>query len=355
LDGNGDDDSVENLSEIRDPRKKRKMTNEEKLKIVVLDEQKMSARQIARNMGFDHRNISRFLKRYNQTKCIERQPGPDRKRKLKPRDERRVVQEVVKDRFISIAKIRRELELDHVSNWTIGRVIKRETGMQSCFALNKPFISDKNRKRRLEWCEIHKDWTFDQWKRVIFSDESPYTLRIRCRRRCWRKPGERYKNACLRKTVKHDQKVMVWGCFAAHGVGIITWIKGIMRKEHYEDILNDSMIPSANLLFGDDNFIFQQDNDPKHTANTIKEWFTDRNVEVLAWPSQSPDLNPIENLWGILDKRLAGRTCNSEEELFKVLEEGWNALPVDLLTRLVESMPRRIQAVIDAKGDATKY
>ena len=75
----------------------------------------------------------------------------------------------------------------------------------------------------------------------------------------------------------------------------------------------------------------------------------------MAWPSQSPDLNPIENLWAILDKRLEERTCNSEEELFKELEKGWNALPVILLTRLVESMPRRIQACIDANGEATKY
>jgi len=78
------DEEEEENDEKLDPRKKRKMTNEEKLKIVVLDEQKISARQIARNMGFAHKNISRFLKRYNQTKCIERQPGPDRKRKLTP-------------------------------------------------------------------------------------------------------------------------------------------------------------------------------------------------------------------------------------------------------------------------------
>ena len=355
MDGNGDDDSVENLSEIRDPRQKRKMTNEEKLKIVVLDEQKISARQIARNIGFAHTNISRFLKRYNQTKCIERQPGPDRKRKLSPRLVRRIVQEVGKDRFISLAKIRRELELYHVSNWTIGRVIKQETGMQSCFALKKPFITKVNRKRRLEWCFAHKHWTFEQWKRVLWSDESPYVLRNASRRRCWRKPGERYINACLKKTVKHDRKVMVWGCFAAHRVGIIKWIKGIMCKEDYEEVLNNSMVPSADMLFGEDNFIFQHDNDPKHTAKLIKTWFTDGNIETLAWPAQSPDLNPIENLWAILDKRLAERTCNSEKELFNELEKGWNELPVDLLTSLVESMPRRIQAVIDAEGEATKY
>jgi hypothetical protein len=84
----------------------------------------------------------------------------------------------------------------------------------------------------------------------MWSDESPYVLRNACRRRCWRKPGERYINACLKKTVKHDQKVMVWGCFAAHGGGLIKWIKGIMCKEDYEEVLNSYMVPSGHILFG---------------------------------------------------------------------------------------------------------
>ena len=72
-------------------------------------------------------------------------------------------------------------------------------------------------------------------------------------------------------------------------------------------------------------------------------------------PAQSPVLNPIENLWSILDRTLASRTPNDEAELFQALEDGWKRLPVDLLTRLVASMPSRCQAVIDAKGGTTKY
>ena len=75
----------------------------------------------------------------------------------------------------------------------------------------------------------------------------------------------------------------------------------------------------------------------------------------MKWPSQSPDLNPIKNLWSILDSNLKDRRPQSKAELFQVLQVGWNRLDVDLLRRLVESMPRRIQAVIDANGYMTKY
>ena len=101
------------------------------------------------------------------------------------------------------------------------------------------------------------------------------------------------------------------------------------------------MIPSVRRLFPEGDWIFLQDNDPKHTAHSIRALFRDMAIPVLPWPSQSPDLNPIENL------------C--DEELFQVLCNGWNALDRDLLTRLVDSMPRRIQAVIDNNGYPTKY
>jgi len=103
------------------------------------------------------------------------------------------------------------------------------------------------------------------------------------------------------------------------------------------------------------NCYFQQDNDPKHTANSIKAYLANYEVPTLPWPSQSPDLNPIENLWSILDDKVKDRNPQNEEQLFTVLQNAWNALEPELLTKLADSMPKRIAAVIEAKGFPTKY
>ena len=76
---------------------------------------------------------------------------------------------------------------------------------------------------------------------------------------------------------------------------------------------------------------------------------------MLEWPSQSPDLNPIENLWSILEDRSKKRKVNTKEELIQELRKEWNSLSEDLLLKLSDSMPRRIQAVLAVKGWMTKY
>ena len=95
----------------------------------------------------------------------------------------------------------------------------------------------------------------------------------------------------------------------------------------------------------------QQDNDPKHAANATKAWFVDNCAPVLEWPSQSPDLNPIENLWSILEDRSKKGKVNNKEELI----QEWNSLSEDLLFKPSDFMPRRIQAVFAVKGWITKF
>ena len=151
---------------------------------------------------------------------------------------------------------------------------------------------------------------------------------------------------------------MVWGAFCASGVGRFYKVEGKMKKEQYLKIVNQEAVPSGLELLGE-GFIFQQDNDPKHTAKIVKARFAELHEEgvltLLPWPSQSPDLNPIEHVWGILDRKAKDRKCNTLDELMDVLRKSWAALPVDTLRSLIHSMPRRIQAVIAAKGGNTKY
>ena len=147
----------------------------------------------------------------------------------------------------------------------------------------------------------------------------------------------------------------VWGCFTSSGVGRLYKIPGIMDSKMYKQILIHQLIPSANELFKDKSWVFQQDNDPKHTANNVKNYLKNKKLVVLSWPAQSPDLNPIENLWSILDHGIKTRAPKNEEELFQILQNQWKNISGELLQSLVESMPRRCKAMIKSRGGLFRY
>ncbi len=138
-----------------------------------------------------------------------------------------------------------------------------------------------------------------QWSKVLFSDESKSCISFgnQCPR-VWRKSGEAQNPCCL----KFPQSVMIWAAMSSAGVGPLCFLKSTVNAAIYQEILEHFMLPSADKLYGDADFIFQQDLAPAHTAKGTKSWFNDHGVTVLDWPANSPDLNPIENLWGVLSR-----------------------------------------------------
>ena len=148
---------------------------------------------------------------------------------------------------------------------------------------------------------------------------------------------------------------MFWGCFSAQGTGSLVKIDGIMNSNKYIEILQENIQPSVKKLGLGRRFRFQQDNDPKHCAKITKKWFEQNRICVLDWLRQSPDLNPIEHLWRDLKIAVHKRSPSDLKELEQFCKEEWAKLPVGRCRKLVEGYPRRLQAVIAAKGSSTKY
>ena len=101
--------------------------------------------------------------------------------------------------------------------------------------------------------------------------------------------------------------------------------------------------------------LWMDDNAPPHQSHIVKEWVVNQNREVVDWPANSPDINPIENAWAELKRRVEVKGATSLEVLWKFAEEEWKKLDESFLKKLTDSMPRRMTALIEAKGGSIKY
>ncbi|CAK9809123.1 Transposable element Tcb2 transposase [Anthophora quadrimaculata] len=172
----------------------------------------------------------------------------------------------------------------------------------------------------------------------------------------WRKPNTELQQRNIHTTVKHGGgNVMLWGCMGYNGVGNIAFIKESMKAEKYIDILRNNLSESAKKLCLNRTYYFQQDNVPKHTAKKTKEWLLYNVPKQLITPPQSPDINPIENLWHLLNIEIRKRKISNKTDLQRIILQEWPKISKEITKKLVESMPKRLQAIIDAKGMHTKY
>jgi DDE superfamily endonuclease len=232
--------------------------------------------------------------------------------------------------------------------------------MKAVVKKKKPFLSKRHMKEQLDFAIAHQFWTMDDWKRVIWSDETKIN-RFGSDGRQWVWKGEN--QGLIPREVSGTLKfgggsIMVWGCMLWEGPGFACRIEGPMDKELYTQILEEELQQSMEYYDLEvDDIIFQHDNDPKHTSKMATKWLSDHGFSVMVWPAQSADLNPIEHLWKHIKDRLKEyeNPPKGVLELWERVEKEWNAIPAEVCQNLIESMPRRVEAVIKAKGGYTKY
>lgn len=234
----------------------------------------------------------------------------------------------------------------------------REVNLRSRRPLRCQPLTRGNRTARLNWAQEHVRWENEQWSRVLFTDESRFGIHPDSRRvRVWRAPG---RNNRLRDVQEvHRFKggtLMVWGGIAIGRRTPLVLVDGNLNAVRYRDqILEMFVLPFA--AEAGENFIFQQDNARPHTAGLVRNFLQEHNVTVLPWPAQSPDMNPIEHAWDMLQRRIqrGGVVHNNQRELFAALQQAWEDIPQEEFDNLILSMQRRCRALVNNRGGHTMY
>ena len=265
-------------------------------------------------------------------------------------------------------QIKEELYRDlkiNVSADTVRRAL-RNNGLGALPKVKKPDISDDNAKECLLQCKDKIDWTLDDWKRVIFTDES----KVNCfnsdgRGWCWKRDNEEVQPRDTKKKRKYGggRRIMIWSGISWSGVGWLCKIEGNMNSELYKSIIDDDLEKSIDdmsqkLKLRRDQVILQQDNDPKHTSKLMKDHFKTKKYEVMSWPAQSPDLNPNENMWRLLKIRLNEYDMPPKgmNDLWERTREVWyEKITVEECQKVISSMPYCVEACIKAKGYGIDY
>lgn len=327
----------------------------EVLRARVVDEYNkgMTQKDISIKYNIHKSSISRIIANFIKNKTIAVVHRGGRPRKTDERTDKLIAREVKKYPFRSAPQLVKELGLP-ISSKTASRRLA-EADFRTYRPAKKPLISKRYQQKRLQFARDHIDWPLSKWKAVLFSDESKFNLVGSDGVSYVRRPRNKrlQKSYCV-KTVKHSAYIMVWGCFSAAGLGPLHRIMGIMDQYVYRDIMESVMLPHAEWEMPL-KWVFQQDNDPKHTAKVLKSWFQRNKVDVMEWPPQSPDLNPIENLWEIVKKRTDRTNVANTDQFFQRVLEAWRNIPQTIVDNLIASIPRRCRAVIQSNGFATKY
>ena len=228
----------------------------------------------------------------------------------------------------------------------------RKSGLFGRISTKKPLLTKTNIKKRISWCKAYTNFKVSDWKDVVFSDEVRIEMHSKRRRFVRRRIGESLKFRFVTKTVKYGGfHILLWGAIKGDGTRILVQCPNRINSTIYQDVLSNGLFQVYNS-----SNIFMQNYAPCHKLRSTIQFLEDNNVCMMDdWPPQSPDLNVIENLWSILKQEVLKEHPKSAADLWLVAQRKWYAISNDVITNLYQSIPRRLSAVLEAKGLYTKY
>ena len=311
-------------------------------------ELKKDVKWICKKTGLGKSTIYRIKKRGNIKEKNEYKSPTGRPRKINKEQKKRIKVSLRKNDRLTLHKTRSKHHLN-VSTSTLSRVFK-EIGVERRKLKIRPTLKPAHMEKRVEYALRHCHPDFD-WSKWIFTDEKKFNLDgPDGYLGYWHFVGGEPK--FYSKDSNSRRSVMVWGGISKNGQTPLIEVKGKMKAKDYCKVLVEGLVP-----FCEQDEIFLYDGAKCHTAKESMEFLEKNGIQGQLNPAKSPDLNPIENAWSWMAREVySGKPAyENVDDLREAIFKAWDAMPQDFIDKLINSMPRRMKKVLDAKGQAIDY
>lgn len=341
--------------------KRRDLSKENIASMISLYKAETPTKEIAKIVGVSERSVQLWTKRFRdagERDTPHHKGRPGKARRTSDRTLLILKREVTENPRLTARMLKEQNPhlLDMVSVRTVSRRLHDDLDFRSHRPVKQPLLTLTQQKRRVAFARKYSQWDAARWKHVLWSDEAVFRVTDNSRGNVYRRPGsDRLDPKFAYSTVKHPESLMVWGCFTFFKVGELVVLppNQMMNQNNYLELLSDYLPSCFDECSAE---VFQQDGAPCHTAKSVKQWLCDCEVDFIKdWPSNSPDLSPIENLWAIMKRRLQGKDTSTLAKLEAAIKEEWLNLDDTILQNLANSVPSRLKECIKRKGKPIDY
>jgi len=333
----------------------------EKINIIGLHIAGMSNRDIAKNTRHSHKTVDKWVKAYEQGASIHEVPHVQPTRKVTRSIEKRIVNLASGKRRRSIRRVAQIMSTTPTAGQVVPisyetvRQVEHDSGLKPYKPIIKPGLNEEQKQKRVVFARSHMNV---EWKQVVFIDEIKLTLFTGGRL------GNEFVWAPNRSQVpilgriKTGSSITLCAAVCYYGKTPLHFIYNNVDASTYTTILEQTIIPAANDIYQDQDWLLVQDSAPYHTASKVYQWLDNHAINYISkhsWPPNSPDLNIIENVWARICNQIATSKVRTLKGLKKIVSEVWENIDQSYIQSLVLSMHNRLTEVVNRHGGSTHY
>ena len=299
----------------------------------------LSASETGSEVDLSGRQVRAVCRAYRQNGRVWRKQGSGRPQVLTARRKQTLFKVVMYHPTQPLADILSQYNIA-CSIRTAQRYLKSR-GFSYKKTQKRPYLTYINKEARFKWAQAYRTYDFST---VVLVDET--VMRVGDPTYGWSRIGA----PIYRDRVNYPPSLNVWGAITTTGKVSMAFYRHTLNQERYQQLLEEHLYPAADKIWGSGVWVMLQDNAPPHRAISTQRAVLRRAGDIIDWPSASPDVNPIENLWSVLKNRVYERDPRTTMDLENFVEQEWEALDNEQVANLALNMPQRVNKILDLGG-----